>query len=82
MFNCFECLGKEKTIIFLGGIATAIVGSKILKCPKTRQICVRTLAHGMNLCDETKATMQNMREEAEDIYADAKNPTCEKQYEV
>ena len=70
-------LKKEKTLIFLGGIVTAIVGAKILKCPKTRQVCVKTLAHGMNFCDEAKASVQNMREEAEDIYTQAKHAGCE-----
>lgn len=77
MFNYFHCLKKEKTLIFLGGIATAIVGTKILKCPKTRQVCVKSLAQGMNFCDEAKASVQNMREEAEDIYTEAKKPVCE-----
>ena len=77
MFNCFNCFKSEKTLIFLGGIATAIVGTKILKSPKTREVCVKTLAQGMNFRDEAKATVQNMREEAEDIYADAKKTVCE-----
>ena len=76
MFNYFKCLKNEKYLIFLGGIATAIVGTKVLKCPKTRQVCVKTLAHGINFCDEAKSTVQTMRDEAEDLYADAKNPVC------
>jgi len=82
MFRCLHYLKKEKTLIFIGGIATAIVGTKILKCPKTRETCVKTLAHGMNFCDEAKASVQNMREEAEDIYKEAKNPVCEKKHEI
>ena len=77
MFNCFNCFKSEKGLIFLGGIATAVVGAKILKCPKTREVCVKALAQGMNFCDEAKASVQNMREEAEDIYTEAKKPVCE-----
>ena len=77
MYNCFRCLKNEKTLIFLGGIATAVIGTKILKHPCTRKTTVKTLAFTMNLCDEAKSSVQNMREEAEDIYTDARKPICE-----
>ena len=77
MFNYFHCLKSEKSLIFLGGIATAVIGKKILKHPCTRKTAVKTLASTMNFYDEAKASVQNMREEAEDIYADAKKPVCE-----
>ena len=77
MSNYFNCLKNEKTLVFLGGVATVIIGKKILKHPATRKTAVKSLAYTMNFCDEAKATVQNIREEAEDIYADAKNPICQ-----
>ena len=77
MYNYWHCVKSEKTLIFLGGIVTAVVGKKILKHPCTRKTAVKTIASTINFYDEAKASVQNVREEAEDMYADAKNQPCQ-----
>lgn len=58
-------------ISFACGAAAAIVGSKILKSDKTRQACVKGIAKGMKFKHDAQVTLQNMKEEAQDICYDA-----------
>ncbi len=44
---------NEKVLSFIGGAAAVIVGSKILKMPKTRELCVKGIA-GRNYCKEQR----------------------------
>jgi len=66
-------LTNTKALLFVGGIATAVIGKKILKSETSRKMCVKGLAQGMQLQRCTMETFQNMKEEAQDILADAKN---------
>ncbi|MCL2201903.1 MAG: DUF1490 domain-containing protein [Oscillospiraceae bacterium] len=68
---------STKVLFFVGGAAAAIVGSKIAKSEKTRKFCVKTLAKGMMLQDSAKECFQNIKEEATDIYEDAKKQAAE-----
>ncbi len=68
----FKCLYSTKALFFIGGIASTIIGRKAIKAKATRSVCVNGLAKAMLLLDEAKAGLHSVREEAEDIYADAK----------
>lgn len=59
-FICFAC-----------GAVAAVVGGKVLKSDKTRNACVQGLAKGMKLKHDAQVTLQNMKEEAQDICYDA-----------
>ncbi|MFI3209086.1 MAG: DUF6110 family protein [Eubacteriales bacterium] len=63
---------KENLIIFAGGIVTGIVGLKVAKNEKTRKVIVKTLAQGMMTKDCVVEEYTNIREEADDICAEAK----------
>lgn len=63
---------NEKLLSFLGGAAAVIVGTKILKAPKTRELCVKGLASGITAKNNAMATIQNLKEDAEDLCADAR----------
>ena len=63
---------NEKLWCAVAGAAAVIVGKKILKADKTRSLAVTGLAKGMKFQQEAKETLQNMREEAEDMCYDAK----------
>ena len=63
---------NKKVWSYVGGLATAIVGSKILKAPKTRELCVKTIAAGMSAKNSAAACIQNIKEDAQDICKDAK----------
>ncbi|MBQ9518712.1 MAG: DUF1490 domain-containing protein [Firmicutes bacterium] len=66
-----DLLKNEKLVCFVVGAAAAIVGGKVLKCSKTRELCVQGLAKGMKLKHDTQTAMQNLKEDAQDIYYDA-----------
>ena len=62
---------NEKLWLVLAGAAGAIIGGKILKSPKTRELAVNGLAKGMMLRDDAKEELTNIKEEAEDICYEA-----------
>ena len=69
----FDFLKDKKCWCFVAGIATAVVGKKIATSDKVRSMCVSGLAKGMKFQQEAKETLQNMREEAEDMCYEAKS---------
>ena len=69
----FNFLKDKKCWCFAAGIATAVVGKKIATSEKVRSMCVSGLAKGMKFQQEAKETLQNMREEAEDMCYEAKS---------
>lgn len=67
-----DLLKKENLIIFAGGIVTGLVGRKVVKTDKVRKTIVKTLAQGMMAKDCVMEEYTNIREEADDICAEAK----------
>ncbi len=68
-----KCLLSAKALFFIGGVASTIVSRKAAESKVARGLCVKGLAKAMKLYDDAKAGLHSIREEAEDIYADAKN---------
>ena len=62
---------NEKLWLVLAGAAGAVIGGKILRSPKTRELAVNGLAKGMKLRDDAKEELTNIKEEAEDICYEA-----------
>lgn len=62
----------KKALFFVGGAAAALIGSKCLKSETARNLCVKGLAAGMRMKDEALEKFNNIKEEAADIYHDAK----------
>lgn len=68
----FDCLKSCKALCFAAGALTVVVGKKIVKNPKTRELCVSGLAKGMQIKESACETLKNLKEDAEDICCDAK----------
>ena len=68
---------NPKFLCFAGGVAAALVGAKVAESPKTRQLCVAGLAKGMQLQQDAKAALQNMKEDAQDLCAEAKQKAAQ-----
>lgn len=66
-------LTNKNLIMFLGGIATAIIGGKVLKSGGFRKAVVKTMASGMKFRDKTMSAIETIREDAQDIYNEAKH---------
>lgn len=70
--NCWDCLVKnQKLVCYVGGLATAYIGKKLLASTKVRNACVSTLAEGMKLKNEVESYVQNIKDEAQDLCYDA-----------
>ncbi len=63
---------KERKWIFAAGAATGLAVLGILKTKKARELAVKGVAGGMLLKDKALETAANIKEEAEDICAEAK----------
>ena len=61
-------LKNAKFWIFIGGTAAGLFA----RSKADRKACVNGLAAGMQLKDNVAAELQNIKEEAQDIYEDAK----------
>lgn len=70
--NCWDCLKKnQKLVCYVGGLATAYIGKKLLASTKVRSACVSTLAKGMTLQKDVESYVQNIKDEAQDLCYDA-----------
>jgi predicted small secreted protein len=68
---------KNKYVIGFGlGIAAAVIGYKAYKSKKLRKAVVKAVASGMKLRDDAKFTLNTIKEEAEDLHAEAKEQTA------
>lgn len=67
----WDCIKSDKFICFGSGVLAAALGTKALKSEKARKVCVNGLAKCMQLGNDVKEALQNMKEEAEDICYDA-----------
>ena len=45
--------------------------------PKTRELCVAGMAKGMKLQQDARVTLQNMKEDAQDLCAEAKQKAAQ-----
>lgn len=72
-----EFYKDTRFLCFAGGVAAAIVGGKVLKSPKARELCVAGMAKGMKLQQDAQVTFQNMKEDAQDLCHEAKTKAQE-----
>jgi hypothetical protein len=67
---------KNKYVIGFGaGLAAAVIGYKAYKSKKLRKAVVQAAAQGMKFREDVKVTLNNIKEDAEDICAEAKEKT-------
>lgn len=70
-------MGKKNWIMLLAG-AAAVEGLRIAaKSNKTRELAVKGLAKGMQVSDYVKANVENLKEDAQDLYAEAQQRNAE-----
>jgi methylmalonyl-CoA mutase cobalamin-binding subunit len=69
----------KHALLFAGGIATAIIGAKIIKSPTTKELATKGMAGVISAKRDAEEAFQDMRENAEDIVFDA---SAENQQEI
>lgn len=64
---------KNDALLVAGGALASCVLGKILKSNTTRNACVKVVAKGLETKDNIEHSITKMKEEAEDLYAEAVN---------
>ncbi len=67
-----DFITKQHKLIFAAGIATGVAVLGLLKTKKAREVAVKSVAGGIMLKDKVLETAANIKEEADDICAEAK----------
>jgi len=62
---------NKNLLIFLGGVALGILGSKAVKNEKFRQLCMLGLAKGLQMKDQIGIVLEGLQENAADFLAEA-----------
>ena len=66
-----KCYKHKHALIFAAGIATAVVGKKILESKAVKDAATQGMATVMSARKDAEECFQDMRENAEDIVVDA-----------
>lgn len=66
-----KCYEHKHALIFAAGIATAVVGKKILESKAVKDAATQGMASVMSVKKDAEETFQDMRENAEEIVIDA-----------
>ena len=64
-------LRHKHALIFAGGIATAIIGKKILESEIVKDACTKGMASVLSAKKDAEECFQDIREDAEDMVVDA-----------
>ncbi len=72
-----DYMKKECGIVFLVGAVAGIIIPKLAKSQKTRELAVKGVAQSFVIKDSVKEKIINIKEEADDIYNEAKNSVQE-----
>ncbi len=73
----FNFITKQHKLIFAAGAAAGLAVLGLLKTKKARELAVKSVAGSIMLKDKVLETAANIKEEADDICAEAK--ACAKQ---
>jgi hypothetical protein len=66
-----KCYEHKHALIFAAGIATAIIGKKVLESKTVKDAATRGMASVMSVRRDAEECFQDIRENAEDIVVDA-----------
>jgi len=63
---------KKKVLTFVAGTAAGLILPPIVKSKAARKAAVTVTAKGMQLKDDARSAFETIKEDAEDVYAEAK----------
>ena len=66
-----KCMEHKHELIFAAGIATAIVGKKVLESKTVKDAATKGMAQVMSAKKDAEECFQDMKENAEDMVVDA-----------
>lgn len=75
-----KCLEHKHALLFAAGIATAVVGKKVLESTTVKNTATKGMAKVMLAKRDAEECFQDMKENAEDIVVDANEQTKKEIY--
>ncbi|MBE6500095.1 MAG: hypothetical protein E7Z80_06100 [Methanobrevibacter thaueri] len=75
-----KCMEHKHALIFAAGIATAIVGKKVIESKTFKDTATKGMATVMSAKKDAEEAFQDMKENAEDIIVDANAETKKEIY--
>ena len=66
-----KCVEHKHALLFAAGIATAVVGKKVLESKTVKDAATQGMATVMSIRKDAEECFQDMKENAEDIVVDA-----------
>ena len=75
-----KCVEHKHALIFAAGIATVIVGKKVLQSKTVKDAATKGMAEVMTLRKDAEECFEDMKQEAEDIVVDANAETKKEIY--
>ncbi|MDD3796165.1 MAG: DUF6110 family protein, partial [Lachnospiraceae bacterium] len=73
MLKCIDCINWKKTGLFAAGVAFGTAGIKILSSKDAKKVYTNCTAAALRAKDCVMKNVSAVQENAEDIYADARN---------
>jgi methylmalonyl-CoA mutase cobalamin-binding subunit len=67
-----KMIEHKHALLFVGGVATAIVGKKILESQTTKDYAAKGMAKVLTCKSDLEESIQDIKDNAEDIHTDAK----------
>ena len=75
-----KCVEHKHVLIFAAGVATAIIGKKVLESKTVKDAATKGMATVLSAKKDAEETFQDMKENAEDIVVDAHSENKKKIY--
>ncbi|WP_405295736.1 DUF6110 family protein [Methanobrevibacter sp.] len=75
-----QCVEHKHALIFAAGVATAIIGKKVIESQAFKDAATRGMATVISAKKDAEEAFQDMRENAEDIVVDANADTKKEIY--
>ncbi len=66
-----KCVEHKHALLFAAGIATAVVGKKVIESKSVKNAATKGMANVMAIKKDAEECFQDMKENAEDIVVDA-----------
>ncbi len=75
-----KCMEHKHALLFAAGIATAVVGKKVLESKTVKDAATKGMAQVMTVRKDAEECFQDIKENAEDIVEDANAETKKEIY--
>lgn len=75
-----KCIEHKHALLFAAGIATAIVGKKVLESKTAKDAATKGMATVMSIRKDAEECFEDMKQNAEDIVVDANAETKKEIY--